>query len=75
MGLFKKATIQVFAAAFDKVMEHGAKESESEFLDSLNLIVKAIEVDETYSTNEKLKIYELLSQLSNCEADERKRYD
>ena len=42
--------------------------------DSLNLIVKAVELDQTYSTDEKLKIYELLSQLSNCGPDQRDRY-
>ncbi len=74
MGLFHKAHKNGIAEAFDKVYAHGAHETESQFLDSLNLIVKAVELDQTCSTDEKLKIYELLSQLSNCGPDQRDRY-
>ncbi len=74
MGLFHKAHQNGIAEAFDKVYAHGSHETESQFLDSLNLIVKAVELDQTYSTDEKLKIYELLSQLSNCGSDQRDRY-
>lgn len=73
MGLFRKHNNGI-AAAFQKVMEHGRRETESEFLDSLNLIVNAVVEDESYTINEKLKIYELLSMIANCSPSQRARY-
>ena len=59
---------------FMEVFEQGSSETESEFLDSLNEITTMVVKNETYSTNQKLKIYELLSQLSNCSPKERHKY-
>ena len=73
MGLFIKHKTGI-DQAFKKVMQLGTQVSESEFLDSLNLIVKAVEESDAYKTNEKLKIYELLQQIANCTPQERKKY-
>ncbi len=73
MGLFHKHNNGI-AEAFDKVMELGKRESETEFLDSLNLITTAVEKDDSYTVNEKLKIYELLSMIANVSRDQRARY-
>ncbi len=70
MGLFRKHDGSI-AKRFDEIFAAGAKQAESEFLDSLNEIVKMIEVDSSYSTNEKLKIYELLSLMNNSSATDR----
>ncbi len=59
---------------FRRVYEEGAHETESEFLESLNAFTVIIEKSRDYSTNSKLKIYELLSQISNCSSNERDRY-
>ena len=73
MGLFRKHNNGI-ARAFEKVMEHGTRETESEFLDSLNLIVNAVVEDDSYSINEKLRIYELLTMIANCAPSQRKKY-
>jgi len=73
MGLFKKHTPGM-VIAFDRVVEHGQQETENEFRDHLNLIINAVAKDDTYSINEKLKIYERMSQLSNCLPKERRKY-
>ncbi|MBO7703378.1 MAG: hypothetical protein J6S26_02945 [Solobacterium sp.] len=73
MGLFHKHNNGI-APAFEKVMEHGKRETESQFLDSLNLIVNAVVEDDSYTINEKLKIYELLSLIANCSPSQRSRY-
>ena len=54
MGLFKKHDGSI-AKRFDEIFEAGATQAESEFLDSLNEIIKMIEVDSSYSTNETPK--------------------
>ena len=73
MGLFHKHNNGI-AEAFEKVMELGKRETESEFLDSLNVITRIVETDDSYSTNQKLAIYELLSQISNCQPEQRQKY-
>ena len=70
MGLFKKHDGSI-AKRFDEIFEAGATQAESEFLDSLNEIIKMIEVDSSYSTNEKLRIYELLSLMNNSSSTSR----
>lgn len=70
MGLFKKHDSSI-ADRFNEIVAAGTNQTEDEFLDSLNEIVKLIEVNDSYSTNEKLKIYELLSLLSNSSAKQR----
>ena len=73
MGLFRRHDNNI-AAAFEKVMEYGKYESEKEFVDSLNLITNEVAKSDDYSTNEKLKIYELLTIIANCSSRERGRY-
>lgn len=74
MPLFHRKHNGTALKTFQQVFEAGKNETESEFLDSLNEIVRVIEVDKSFTTNEKLHIYELLSQLSNCAPQERERY-
>ncbi len=50
------------------------KMTEKELLDSVNLTVLAVEHDDSYSTKERLKIYSLLTSLSNCAEKERPKY-
>ncbi|MBR4456708.1 MAG: hypothetical protein IKS32_10910 [Solobacterium sp.] len=73
MGFFHKHDGRI-AKAFLKVMELGKKETESEFLDSLNLITVAVEKDDSYTVNEKLKIYELLTMIANVSPAQRPKY-
>ena len=73
MGLFHKHDNGI-AEAFQKVMELGERETESEFLESLNLITTAVMKDDSYTVNEKLKIYELLSMIANVAPNQRERY-
>ena len=73
MGIFHKHNNGI-AEAFEKVMQLQSRESESDFLDSLNLITVAVEKDDSYTVNEKLKIYELLSMIANVTRDQRGRY-
>jgi hypothetical protein len=73
MSLFHKHDGRI-AQAFDEAFAQGRGESEREFIDSLNPIVVMVEEDAGYSTNEKLRIYELLSKMSNCTPEERPKY-
>jgi hypothetical protein len=74
MGLFHTDHNPEIPAQFDAIINAGTTETESQFLDSLNEIVKMVEVEDSYGTNAKLKIYELLSQLANCSPSERSKY-
>ena len=74
MGLFSKKSDRNIAKDFMSLFERGSEESENEFLDSLNAITTAVEEDGSYSTNDKLKIFELISQISNCSPVERTFY-
>lgn len=73
MGFFHQHEATI-AKAFEKVMEAGKTETESRFFEHLNEIVKMVETDKSYTTNEKLAIYELISQLSNCAPPDRTRF-
>ena len=73
MGFFHKHDTAI-AEAFKKVMEAGRTETESRFFERLNGIVKMVETDKSYTMNEKLTIYGLISQLSNCASQERPRF-
>lgn len=74
MGLFSKKHDGEVLERFDAILLQASSMTESEFLDSMNIIVCAVERDSTYKTNEKLKIYELISKISNCLPTERKSY-
>ena len=62
------------ADKFDEIFQQGMNQTESEFLDSLNIIVRMVEVNDVYSTNAKLNIYERLTQLANCSPADRHKY-
>lgn len=42
--------------------------------DKLNITMVAVEKDDDYTAKEKLKIYDLLSQITNCDPKERTKY-
>jgi hypothetical protein len=48
--------------------------SEQDLLDRMNETIKAVEVDDSYNTNDKLKIYSLITSLSNSEGNDRKKF-
>ena len=62
------------ADKFEEIFQQGMNQSESEFLDSLNIIVRMVEVNDAYSTSRKLKIYERLTLLANCSPSDRYKY-
>ena len=74
MGLFSRSHNNGVAEQFEQIFKAGEKMTEQEFLDHLNVIVRAVDIDRTYTTNQKLKSYELLSQISNCSAADRHNY-
>jgi hypothetical protein len=43
-------------------------------LNHLNDTIVAVETDDSYNTKEKLKIYSLITSLSNSEGKERKKF-
>jgi len=48
--------------------------SEQELLDRMNETIKTVEINDSYNTNEKLKIYSLITSLSNSEDNDRKKF-
>lgn len=47
--------------------------SEQELLDRMNDTIKTVEINDSYNTNEKLKIYSLITSLSNSDDNDRKK--
>ncbi len=45
-----------------------------DFIDALNPIIVEVELNESYSTAVKLKIFDLFTKMCNCEGRERKKY-
>ena len=74
MGMMHSSAHGAIAEKFHQIFARGGSENEMDFRDDLNGIVKDVELDDGYSTNQKLKIYELLSQIDNCMPDERQKY-
>ncbi len=62
------------ARIFEENMKGCAALEEKEFQDKINVTVLAVEHDDTYSTKERLKIYSLLTSLSNCAEKERAKF-
>ncbi len=62
------------SAEFFKAMEGCDKFEDSDLLDRLNPTILHVEKDDSYSTSRKLKIFALISSLSNCSEKERKKY-
>ncbi len=57
-----------------EVVKNSSTMTTQEFLDSLNPIIIKVEIDETYKTNRKLKIFNQFTMISNCEPKERMKY-
>ena len=74
MGLVGGKRHPEIVKLFDEIVQRGSQETEDQFRIHLNDVVRMVELDKNYSTNSKLQIYELLSQLSNCTPKERERY-
>ncbi len=62
------------AAILDELMEKGKLSTDNEFIESLNILIINIEKDDSYSTRRKLKIFDLMTQLSNCAEKERRKF-
>lgn len=65
---------QKTAEAFLKLMDGCESMPENVFQNNLKPTVLAVELDDSYNTKEKLKIFSLLSSLSNCSENERRKY-
>lgn len=48
--------------------------TEQQLMDAMNATVVDVEVDDNYTTKQKLKIYSYMTSLSNCTEKERKKY-
>jgi hypothetical protein len=59
---------------FDEMLQNGSSVEENEFLGMTNALINEVAMDDRYSTNSKLKIYDLMGQLCNCAAGDRHRY-
>lgn len=62
------------SAQFVKAMEGCEKFEDSDLQDRLNPTILLVEKDDSYSTGRKLKIFALISSLSNCTEKERRKY-
>lgn len=61
-------------ALFETSMNGVNTFQEQQLMDAVNETVKKVELDHDYSTKQKLKIYSVLTSLSNCSEKERKKY-
>lgn len=48
--------------------------NEQQLLEAVNKTVVRVELDDDYSTKQKLNIYSMMTTLSNCSESERKKY-
>lgn len=62
------------SAQFEVNIDQAEKLTEQELMDAVNETVKCVELDSSYTTKQKLKIYSVLTSLSNCSERERKKY-
>ncbi len=62
------------AAEFETNLTGSEKFNEHELMEAVNVTVVKVELDDKYSTKQKLNIYSQLTSLSNCSAKERKKY-
>lgn len=62
------------AANFEQNLANAETFSEVELMEAVNKTVVEVELDEDYSTNQKLKIYSAMTSLSNCSEKERNKY-
>lgn len=59
---------------FQTNMQGCERFTEQQLLEAVNKTVVAVELDEDYSTSQKLKIYSMMTSLSNCGEKERVKY-
>jgi hypothetical protein len=62
------------SAQFETNLNGAEKFNENQLMDAVNKTVVKVELDEKYTTKQKLKIYSELTSLSNCSEKERKKY-
>ncbi len=62
------------AAEFGTNLTGAEKFDEHQLMDAVNVTVVKVELDDKYTTKQKLNIYSQLTSLSNCSAKERKKY-
>ncbi len=62
------------SAQFEVNIDGAERFGEQELMDVVNEAVKCVELDTSYTTKQKLKIYAELTSLSNCSEKERKKY-
>jgi hypothetical protein len=55
------------------IVKKGENLGSKEFVDSLNPIVLQVETSDRYNTKSRLKIFDLLSILSNCDVKQRRK--
>lgn len=70
MAYHVKKTVDAFNAS----MAQASTLDEQDFQDAMNHTIIAVETDDHYSTNQKLKIYAELQQLANCTEKDRRKY-
>ena len=62
------------AKTFAENLKGCEKMTEKELQDKIKTTILTVEHDSTYTTKELLKIYSLITSLSNCAEKERKKY-
>lgn len=62
------------AAKFETNMNGVESFNEQQLMDAVNKTVVDVELDDSYSTKQKLKIYAVMTSLSNCAEKERKKF-
>ena len=62
------------ASSFLERLKGADKMEEADLLDALQPTILTVEKDDTYSTSAKLKIFSLITSLSNCAPKERNRF-
>lgn len=65
---------QKIADQFQKNLSDVEKLDEQELLNRLNETIKAVEADDDYAPQEKLKIYALITSLDNCDDKDRMKF-
>ncbi|MDO4416404.1 MAG: hypothetical protein Q4C20_15135 [Erysipelotrichaceae bacterium] len=59
---------------FAEALQGSEKMAEFELLDAIRPTILILEKDDTYNTSQKLKIFSLITLLSNCAEKERPKY-
>lgn len=62
------------AANFEQNLANAETFTEVELMEAVNKTVVEVELDDDYSTKQKLNIYSAMTSLSNCSEKERNKY-